>query len=267
MRKALKILIIALLSLAGIGGVFFFWLIWGISTGNTPNYHGRHADLYTVAAFSVIGADSRGTIIKPIEKDTYGRVLFEISFSSTPFYPFYKYDSSHLRMFGYCVCQRTKANRAYYYLDDCFAVYWDADEFSETEQIKLKQRNDWDAPLDESKMVFKPVIPAFESKIESTVFKSDTDSLTKVQSLAKRIFQESVSNEEKDSVYIISLLDVDSEGKTLFIIDVYHEKTYSAAYFVLLDSDGLHDIIPVADRAHYWEELKTFRVHNGWDGA
>ena len=266
MKKAFKILIISSLSIAGLGVILFCLLIWSMSRGNNPFYHGRHADLYTVAAFSVIGADSRGTIIKPIEKDVYGRVLFEISFSSTPFYPFYKYDPSHLRMFGYCVCQRTKANRAYYYLDDCFVVYWDADEFSETERIKLKQRNDWDAPLDESKMVFKPVIPAYESKKESTVFKSDMDSLTKVQSLAENIFQESVSNEENDSVYI-SLLDVDSEGKTLFIINVYHEKTYSAAYFVLVDSDGLHDIIPVADRAHYWEELKAFRRHNGWDGV
>ena len=44
------------------------------------SYHGEDMDLYTVAAYNVLGAGNPGTTIRRIETDQFGRTLFEVSF-------------------------------------------------------------------------------------------------------------------------------------------------------------------------------------------
>ena len=78
------------------------------------------------------------------ETDSYGRELF-------------LYQSELLAISGrqdiYVISQKTEGGKVYYYEDFFYLTYPDGGTISEADLLLLKERNDWDKPLDKSKMI------------------------------------------------------------------------------------------------------------------
>ncbi len=79
-----------------------------------------------------------------LEEDIYGRQL--IGYKT-----WYPYIQQNIEI--YLICQKTEGEYVYYYMDDCYIVRAEeSEQFSEKDVLALKNSNDWDCPLDETKM-------------------------------------------------------------------------------------------------------------------
>lgn len=82
--------------------------------------------------------------VKELEQDSYGRRYFRYSTFSSDIY-------QHIEI--HIICQKTESDNAYYYPDYCYIFRAkDSDPFTQEDIALLKERNDWDSPLDEDKM-------------------------------------------------------------------------------------------------------------------
>ena len=125
---------------------------------------GGHMDLYTIAAFSVVGADNMGTSVEPIETDAYGRTLFLATIWNPIFYPGYS-NKSESRVYAFGIQQKANGRFTYYYEDDCFFICLSPEDFTEEEQNRLKEQNDWDQPLDQKKLTSRKIIEPKQNKL------------------------------------------------------------------------------------------------------
>ena len=86
--------------------------------------------------------------VKVLEKDAYGRILFEYICTSQ-----YHWQSMTVLL----ICQKTDEQKAFYYEDYCYllALCDDHDTaavFSDEDVAALKEKNDWDQPMNPNKM-------------------------------------------------------------------------------------------------------------------
>ena len=110
-------------------------------------YYGKHPELYSVFGSAVPGSatfDSFVGKVKIVETDSYGRVLFSYD-ESMPYYSRSKDDSL---IYGYAICQHYDGKQSYYLRDVCFEIDSSLKNITEERIEKLKQRNNWDQPLD-----------------------------------------------------------------------------------------------------------------------
>lgn len=105
-------------------------------------YYGKHPELYSVFGSAVPGAATPDSVVrkvKIVETDSYGRVLFSYC-ESMLYYP--------RTVRGYAICQQYDGERSYYLRDICFEIDSSFENITEERIEKLKQRNNWDQPLD-----------------------------------------------------------------------------------------------------------------------
>ncbi len=239
-------------------------------------YNGDNMDLYTVAAFSILGADSPSTKIRIIEKDQYNRVLFEVRFWEEGIHSFYfQKPLEHAQLYAYAVSQKSDVDHVYYYEDECWTVFEKAEDFTEAEVIALKERNDWDKPIEESRLSSRSIIRRGQAKIDSDwLYENGAAVLNTKNSITSGIILN-----EGDYLHS-SWLDLDVNGKSLFIIWIVHKDVIAdnqpnehrcTAFFVMINKDGSYDITTYkAEINHlrqYWIELKDFKAINHWRGV
>lgn len=116
----------------------------------------------------VLGAgSSEFESISIIEEDSYGRIMFYYAGVDSNIY------KKRLRII--CICQKSSKKYTYYYEDDCFFVCKDLGDWSNVSDIlplvqdeleELKELNDWDNELDESKMTSAKIVKNFRDKPE-----------------------------------------------------------------------------------------------------
>ncbi len=294
MKKTLSLLfscVILFTCLFGLYGCIFH-------RENPYPYRGEYKELYTTAIYSIPDAEGyknhgEGAFSSDIyiwEQDDYGRTLFS-----------YCEDYGN-DIFGLVISQAYDDANVYFYPDINYALAFIDSEYlyekinedhlkNKTEEFylenkdKLKEKNDWNKPLDKSKCVSYPIT-------DHKVLGENIYSLSSVQ--CDEILNEysitlNLSNPSKVPHRFNSILQVDSEGKILHEIYGVHQyydnpdwkntdkyTYYSITLWVITDKDGNYNkengIMVMYSKAnesdkrfiYNAEDVLRFKNQNNW---
>lgn len=260
-KRYLSILLTLVVAYSFCGCVLIFGRM-----GKPAPYTGEETDLYTIAAYSILPSDLMGTQIEIIEKDTYGRVLYKVECSKDPL--FYQCFGEDGPLIAFFICQHSDDQLVYYYEDDCYMVFANAEDFSSVEQIKLKEQNDWNQPLDYNKMFSKGIIPK-----EKQGYKFTIDQRKIETGEAKEAFLKQIHLNEEEYAYL-ELLDSDDQGRNLLIVVVRKYKSGGVidtstirSYFEMFVTKNPSEkavIEEIKDPEHIWIQMKEFKQQNHW---
>lgn len=232
--------------------------------GTPGPYIGDETALFTLATFSIPECDQIGTKIEIIETDAQGRTLFKIRMGNSPMYFCCFGEESPLLAFA--VCQHCDDEKVYYYEDECWVICKDAADLTEAEKEQLKERNDWDLPLNYDKMTEKPIIP------KDSEGRKNYENGWKIEQDAKEKFLKKVSLEEGEYAFV-TLLDDDGEGRILFtvIVERFNDDVVDASsvrsYLEMIDTNKrINNVVieEIRDPAHVWEQIKEFKAQSKW---
>lgn len=238
-----------------------------ISNMGTPGpYLGEETALFTIATFSIPAVCQINTGIDIIEKDDQGRTLFRITGGNSPIY--YECFGTQNNLYAFVICQYYDDEKVYYYEDDCYVLYANTTDFDLTEQEQLKNRNDWNHPLDYDRMIEKQIIPKGEQG-----YKYTTEERKIENGKAKDAFLERIIVDNEDNVFI-TLFDDDGQGRMLFYIIQEQfiswgkvDKSTIRSYLEIYDTKkGINNaaIVKIEDPEHIWIEIKDFKQQNHW---
>jgi len=209
-------------------------------------YEGEEYDLYTVALNSLIGvygsAFNRSPVLEIKETDEYGRVMF------------YYEEGSIINAYNILIAQKSDDEFVYYYEDYNFISSCN-NEFAKENIETLKANNDWNKPIDETKLIRKKIIEQEDiSSLDSNIIE---EKFTKIMGA------------EWEFNATINELTTNEEGKKIVLVTAvcgYREATDK--YFALIiDSEGNFDkdeIMEITDHSNYQEQLKQFKEKNNW---
>ena len=191
-----------------------------------------------------------------IETDDYGRKLFAISFDEHPF------------ITATCVMQKSDDQSVYYYDNVSYLCTEKFKSYSQEQIIKLKEDNDWNKPLDATKMIKREFVNAFslEPDRESAVNREKVSSAY-IQTFGASKYLTSAGyfdySQTGQEIFLVSRAEEEvNDGRTdLILID---------RYFMILNADGTYDpenyLIKVDDLNHSNEPLAEIKEKNGWIG-
>ena len=265
--KRIRVTVLAVLILIISTSCFFSRL------GTPRPYNGDQFALYTQAAFSIPDAEQMGTQINVIERDQEGRILFEVSFGRKAFY--YKdYGNDSARLYAYAVCQQYDDQFVYYYEDICFAVFQDQAAFSQEQKDGLKETNDWNMPLDDSRMTKKAILPEESEGRKLPYLSIGYERAEKIEDYrAIEVFQKTVSVADREQVYA-DILDIDSEDRLLIIVTVLQRKSFDKikmetirSYFMIYDTNSDSQAAPIVEiesAETFADQLIVFKSQNAW---
>ncbi|XMB73076.1 hypothetical protein RJI07_03970 [Mycoplasmatota bacterium WC30] len=255
-----------------IGATFFLFYIFADYEG----YDGDNKDLYTEAIFSLIG--NRGYFLDGeilddpeiivIEEDNYGRTMFSYV------------ESNDISSYSYLIAQKSDPDYVYFYPDYNFISseydYWnnqDKEMFTDDEINELKLLNDWDLPLDESKMVHFEITTLKEkpeTAIEEEVFENLLKSLSGKSGYLGddslyRYSEYFMTDDYGRTIYYVYGVGRDAEG-TGVSPDSISQYFYAV---VIFQPDGSYDvndsIMGLTNFQEYQNELCTFKTLNNWN--
>lgn len=264
-------------------------------------YNREHKELYTTAIYSIPNATGymyhgEGAYSSDIyvwEQDNYGRTLFS-----------YCEDYSD-QIFGLVVAQAYDETNVYFYPDINYALTFidsnhtynvinrnhlknRTENFYSEYKDKLKEKNDWDKPIDKSKCVSYPIT---DHKFK----KQNTYSFDSIE--CSRILNEytktlNLPNPEPFPHRYNTILQVDSEGRILHeIYGLYQhhdnpnwKKTdeytfYSIILWVITDKDGNYDkekgVMVMYSKEnesnegliYNAEDVLEFKMRNNWSNS
>ena len=112
-------------------------------------YRGDEYDLFTVAMNSLLGMTGKSFRRPPVleikETDNYGRTLF------------YYYESDEVSRHHFIISQKSDSEFVYYYEDYNFISSSNI-EISNDDIENLKYANDWNEPIDETRLLKKKIV-------------------------------------------------------------------------------------------------------------
>jgi hypothetical protein len=242
-------------------------------TGKNFMYRGESPALYSVALNVVLNANgyiifetTSQPVVQVLETDLYGRVLFCYA------------EGAMQGDVALIVCQATDEQNAYYYPNICYLptsfeeggnrihhgsrIPGTIDDpyngVSANELDELKEINDWDRPLDNTKLAFTSII----RKRGSGPFKAKD---------VKRLFLESevgkvaLSFNERYSSVGARFSAVDADGRSLYYLSTGYGVT---SYAVIIQADGTYLqsswAVEVEDERSYQANQVQFKQDNGW---
>ncbi|AUD63295.1 hypothetical protein BK010_06715 [Tenericutes bacterium MO-XQ] len=239
-------------------------------------YEKEYKDLYTEAIYSLLG--NRGYFLEGeilddpeiivIEEDNYGRILYAY------------YESNHVSSYSYLIAQKSDDIYVYFYPNYNFiSAAYDYDKattqtiFTTDEINQLKTQNDWNLPLDDSKMIHFE-ITSLKEKPKSKISKDTFEILLK--SLAQKSNYLGDDDLYRYSEYFLT----DDYGRTMYYVygigrDMLGEGVSPDSliqYFhavIIFQSDGsynlYHSIMELTDLQVYQSELQAFKILNNWN--
>jgi len=256
MKKSVwKIFLCCLLSIA------FVFCGAGCKDKDT-GYKGDFPDLYSEAIHSLLGVSgyhSHGdALIEIIEEDSFGRKLFSYS------------DGTGFNSYNLLVCQKSDETYVFFYPNYNFiSMKWEGisiGAFSNEEIEALKNKNDWNKNLDQSKCI----------KIE--IVRNKVQPELKIGKSVFEIFFNKVAESKgyngcewtyTSTIYFTS----DSDGRMMY--SAYGEGRGSTStnfdvYLALIfNTDGTYNeetcIMELTDLYNYQDELKAFKELNNWN--
>lgn len=249
-----------------------FILVFTTGCRSYKGYHGEYPELWTVAVHNLLGTRGyfqQGGIvdesqIKVVEEDSYGRVLFAYT------------ELSEVSSINLLIMQKKDDNYAYYYPDYCFVsnrvpsrdysvLNYVIDDylslaFPEKLIERLKEQNDWNKDIDETKCVRREITRAKkEPKIREEL-------LEKLYNIAIH------NNDENNTVYKYSIyFTSDSDGRMIFLsAGITSSQTDPKwVYYVFIinrDWSYLEEYysMRLADLYNYQITLRTLKQLNNW---
>ena len=206
-------------------------------------------ELFTVfmSSFTPFSPDGRWDEMYLIETDDYGRTMFMYSLN-------FNNMTYHRDKYYVFVCHKSDDTYSYYY-DDCFLEIGSSEMTDEEEQL-LKDMNDWNLPIDETKL-----------------------SKTHIVELCGRedLWWETKINAEFLSEYesTITPITVDAKGNRLYFYEEWDnpkenrfELKKRMIVIVTADEEIKHKDISSLDTANeYLESVKEFKALCGWDSS
>ena len=217
-------------------------------------YVGKHIDLHTIIMNNTLGvATSRvGLWARPMDEDSFGRRMFIYG--------------GHEIAIG--ICQKSDNKYVYYYPDDCYILYnltieqrwsliedgelsdsvWDIIPAEDLEM--LKEMNDWDKPIDESRCEKKKI-----SRNSSGNFVKDE---------AMMAFY-AVIDYDRSSPEWFQYMTSDDYGRHIYFSRICDsDGNYIDNYAVMFHPDKRFDYIKIIDLFDYREQMKEFKARNNW---
>ena len=175
-----------------------------------------------------------------LEYDQQGRILFEYTTRNS---------ITNKEETSLVICQAIDDEHVYFYEDLCYLF----GEFQESDISQLKANNDWDQPLDESKMSRRAKNISFDLYI---VIDPCLD-LFEVREVCSRKIKKAT-----DQIKVIRL-DADFAGHELYLLKAANSDI-EELYFVISDSDYTVAIMEIKGYSFLPEELAAFKQANGW---
>ncbi len=230
--------------------IFLIVLVFAMlcSCDRFHNYKGKDYDLYTVAINSLVGANGAifmrtgGPTLRTVETDNYGRTLFY-------------YENNPISTHSMIISQKAENGFVFYYEDFNF-ISKATEQFATEEIDELKCKNDWNMPIDESRLVKKEIV----KQKSKNAFKEST-----VEEQFSKIL-----GEKWELFYFGRELTTSEEGKTIVLaVGIYdrHGEGIKKDYVLILDKEGNlveNAMMEFTDYYNYQEQLKEFKLNNGW---
>lgn len=114
---------------------------------------GRYAALYTQIIMSVPKCEDAYCQVRPIDKDVYGRVLFECKIIAD----FYDEDD----LIAIAVTQKVTEETVFYYPIDSYKLYSKTAGITNHEIDELKEKNSWDMELNIDSCICRDILYSF----------------------------------------------------------------------------------------------------------
>lgn len=273
-RRALLISLIIIGSILLGAGIpmllFFLWL-------HIPySYEGDYPDLYTVAVNNFFGCNGYIANENPfdpeinvIETDGYGRVLFT--------YDEWLNDLDGTDLVACFVMQQSDGEYVSYYEEDCALIYPQPDDTMtppDDELTALKERNNWNLPLDDAKCTQKRITTRHESAISDHEEFLETVTNTYAEQLIPESGERTIYRYSRFStadiygreLHYVYALSRDRYGDGLSnpasVTEYYH-------FAVIICPDGSHDmqtcILPVTSFLESDSVLTQLKADNDWN--
>lgn len=220
----------------------------------TKRYSADMVMMYTQVFHAVPGTRSFDKHViegEITETDEYGRIQFS----------FYTGN-----IMGVCIMQKHDDKYVYYYDNVCYLVSEQFKEPTVEELDYLREINDWNQPLDESKMIERKLI-------ESTLYIRTIRNLERKELL--RIFYSTMTDNEKYMTFV-GLCDSSQTGQDLYFVSRTvnmsttggYEYVLLDNYFMILNADGSYDpenyIIKFESLSQSNAPLAEIKERNEW---
>lgn len=160
MKKLIKAMLVTLLAvcivlLSGCETISKYVFHRPGTLGRTGFYEAYYINMVNIAAFGSSEEDAcRFDKVELVETDAYGRSMFRYHSHAGTVEADWDWETYLTTLI---ICQKTENGKAYYYSDFCWLGKASEQSkeyaaFTEDEIALLKERNDWDKPLDAAKM-------------------------------------------------------------------------------------------------------------------
>jgi len=247
--------------------------------GDDPWYKGHFVDLNSVANNSLLGifgVDNNNIVI--IDEDSFGRKMFIYWGNTVAAYDQLNYDKPPA-VYSILISQKTEGGRVCFYPDYNFVVYKDtrnilsrphdedllnyAKVIASADDIEwLKQENDWEKPIDESKCV--------SVKISRINRMQESKTLLVSEKILKNAYEQVDTPQNYFSLGLFYYLTSDQYDRHIYYFRCRKEdRTYTKSYVVMFNKDGTFDpdtgIMEIIDVWNYQDDLKAFKELNGWN--
>jgi hypothetical protein len=250
-------------------GTAIILLVSTLSACQFTGYKGEFPALYTVAVNSLLairGYHSHGdALIRIVEEDSYGRVLFS-------YYEDSYYGEGWPNSFSYLICQKTDETYVYFYPDYNFIIKelngLDI-PFSNEEIESFKNKNGWGEEINNKELV-KYEITRKKNEPDVKIEREDFDVL--FQKIAKE------KGRDGDGTMVhpyVLYLTSDTYGRTLYFASGVHKDAIKGdvefKLVVIFGPDGSYDegicVMELIDFYNYQDALKELKELNGWNKA
>lgn len=226
-------------------------LLLSILTGcrDTHMHYGKYPEYFSIAIYSLLGIDgNEEDDIEILEQDTKGRTMF--SFNSTV-----SSIDDTTGVYSIMICQKTQAGYTYYYPDLNFIVAHRKEEITEDEIAALKNRNDWNKDMDESKMTkvritWSKTKDNFANEKKTKIFKDE-----KIVDFDNEhiVFVGLGTDKNKRWLYFVWVLDNNYKFKRSYVLILNSDNSYEPSYLQQIDNVW-----------NYQDQLKAFKELNNW---
>ena len=179
------------------------------------------------------------------EIDDYNRILFDLS---TIDYRTQRIDAY------YVICQKYDTNYSgdryvYFYEDIGYMIKSD-----KTDDIEVfKENNDWNMPLDETKMSRRSIIISYDGVLMKDPFIHENDLFASLEQIGIA----------KETITKCNRLDTDGVNHEMFLIESQNDSILTT-YYVIADTEHNVSIFEVDNDGITTEEYVEFKKNNGW---
>lgn len=233
---------------------------------HTGGYGGQKEDypLVTLVSITVPGGNCNPYVIRK-EEDSYGRILFE---AEAPNAVARYYDG----LKGIFICHKIADGYAYYDDANAYFICKRSEEYTEEQIDRLKELNDWDKPIDESKLT---KVKSLTSRFDSTIIKMTSSEEENVKKAfldlsRKTWYDKNSANSHKHTIEP-SCKDADGRLFAYVILSPsYVNKNFlddKELYAIILNPDGTYNetaLLEIEDPFKAQTAIYEFKMKNGW---